>query len=195
MHSRDALAQLSARWSHLHFCGETRSPLTSIAACKTSTICLYAWRRGFQDALYTGSIRSLKEYQKAGDHETYISSVTHVPQGDGEAEENTSCMAPVLSVISQMFDFSLLKSMTFILISGAGVLCFLGTFSSLLAFRVVQSVASGRGPRAFVYRVQCAVRSRVLFACSRLLLRVAVPWMLIPNGIFCIPCKKKYSDD
>jgi hypothetical protein len=51
----------------------------------------------------------------------------HVAQDDGEVEEKTSCMTPIMSIITQMFDFSLLKSLTFILISGAGVLCFLGT--------------------------------------------------------------------
>ena len=78
-----------------------------------------------QDALYTGSIQNLKEYKNAGEMNAYVSSVLNVPQDD-EIHENSSFLSAAVRMLKQMFDFSLLKSPTFLLICGAGVLCFLG---------------------------------------------------------------------
>jgi len=83
-----------------------------------------------QDALYTGSIQNLKEYKNAGAMNAYVSSVMNLPATDDEVEEDSSFLSSAVRILKQMFDFSLLKSPTFLLICGAGIFCFLGRSAS-----------------------------------------------------------------
>jgi MFS family permease len=82
-----------------------------------------------KDILYTGSIQNTAEYKTCGgDMSTYVSSVLNV--GPVEADGKTpSFWTPVVRIISEMFDFSLLKSPSFLLICASGVFGYLGLYT------------------------------------------------------------------
>ena len=77
-----------------------------------------------QDIFYTGSITSISEYKSNPDLEEYTQSVVSVPaSSDGGAAG--SC-APFVNILNQMFDLSLFKSVTFIVLITSAFLSFLG---------------------------------------------------------------------
>jgi len=83
----------------------------------TAVVCCF-----LQDALYTGSIKALPEYKEChGDMEAYVNSVTSLHQLESKKESNS-----VMAIMSEMFDVSLLKSPTVILICLSGFLTFSG---------------------------------------------------------------------
>lgn len=75
-----------------------------------------------QDIFYSGSIASIPEYKSMSDMNTYIASITSIPD-IGTAEEDESCMGPVMEVLKNMFDLSIFKEISFIL------LCICSTFA------------------------------------------------------------------
>lgn len=80
------------------------------------------------DILYTGSVKNLAEFKSANqDMTAYVHSIVSLPQ------EGESKMKRTLKVVLEMFDFSLLKSPTFIVLCASGTLVFLGKLNSLPA--------------------------------------------------------------
>ena len=78
------------------------------------------------DVLYTGSVKNLDEYKSANqDMTAYVHSIVSIPQ-HGESKLRRS-----LKVVLEMFDFSLLKSATFLVLAASGTLVFLGKLISI----------------------------------------------------------------
>lgn len=76
------------------------------------------------DVLYTGSVKNLAEYKTANEDMTaYVHSIISLPQ-QGESRWKRS-----LKVVLEMFDFSLLKSATFLVLCASGTLVFLGLYT------------------------------------------------------------------
>lgn len=75
-----------------------------------------------QDIFYSGSIHSIPEYKSMSDMNTYVASITSIPDM-GVTEENETCMGPVMDVLKNMFDLSMFKEISFIL------LCICSTFA------------------------------------------------------------------
>ena len=73
-----------------------------------------------QDALLVGSVKNLPEYKSAHNVEEYTKSVTNIH----DPEESTA--SKIKNFLFNMFDFSLLKCITFIMLCSSGVLVFLG---------------------------------------------------------------------
>jgi hypothetical protein len=78
-----------------------------------------------KDALYTGSIKVLPEYRECrGNMETYVQSMRSLhTAGSVDRDPNS-----VLGIIREMFDVSLFKSPTVLLICASGFLSFTGEF-------------------------------------------------------------------
>lgn len=77
-----------------------------------------------QDVLYPGSIRNLPEFQEAGgDHVRYVQSVLAL--GGEDANRRTKWKEFQDKALS-LFDFTLLRSLTFVLLCLSGVLVFVG---------------------------------------------------------------------
>ncbi len=76
-----------------------------------------------QDIFFQGSLASLSEFKSTSDMASYTASITSIPLPP--EEDSTSCMpscAPLCVVIKQMLDFSLLRSLTFVLLCSTSVL-------------------------------------------------------------------------
>jgi hypothetical protein len=100
-----------------------------------------------QDALLVGSHRNLAEFKKSSNNiETYTKSITNFP----DPEE--SAISKITNFLLNMFDFSLLKSFTFILLCSSGVLVFIGLYTPFVY--VVQ--------KAKVMGIEEAERSNIL---------------------------------
>ena len=77
-----------------------------------------------QDIFYTASVTSIAEYRSNPDLDEYTQSVISVPVSS-EDEPSGSC-APFTNILNQMFDLSLFKSVTFIVLISSAFLSFLG---------------------------------------------------------------------
>lgn len=78
------------------------------------------------DIFYSGSVTSIPEYTANPNMDSYVASVTSIP--DVPQDENSlkaKCL-PLCSVLTQMLDFSLLKSMTFVILCTTSVLAMTG---------------------------------------------------------------------
>lgn len=76
----------------------------------------------FKDALVTSSLTATREFRECdGDFATYIGSVSNVRSQRSVAESSSP-----LDVIKNMFDLSLLKSPTVLLLCASGFLSFAG---------------------------------------------------------------------
>jgi small basic protein len=109
--------------------------------CKFLTTC------DVQDALYTGSLKFLPEYEASGgDMQTYIHSVTSVyntaQASVGAAEAKRSHFGAFRRIMGEMFDMSLLKSPTFIIVCISGFIVYLG--ESMAACVYVISIVGGQ---------------------------------------------------
>jgi len=76
-----------------------------------------------QDILYTGSLSRLPEYRQCGgDYYSYLSSVTSM----STTNTTDTRLDKLNAVVGDMFDLSLLKSVTFVLVGLSGVIGFAG---------------------------------------------------------------------
>lgn len=77
------------------------------------------------DVLYTGSVKNLAEFKSANEDMTaYVQSIVSLPV------EGESKMKRTMRVVLEMFDFSLLRSATFLVLALSGTLVFLGKLYS-----------------------------------------------------------------
>jgi hypothetical protein len=79
-----------------------------------------------EDIFFTGSVTSLHEFKESPDMATYVASHTSIP---GAAADGSIVSVAKCAVLQRMFDVSLLKSPTFIVITLAGVFCFTGLYT------------------------------------------------------------------
>lgn len=120
-----------------------------------------------QDIFYTGSITSISEYKSNPDLEEYTHSVVSVPiSTDGGA---TGSCAPFTNILNQMFDLSLFKSVTFIVLISSAFLSFLGFF---VPFMFIPDLAKMMGASGN----QAALLISVLGACNAFA-RLGVGWL------------------
>ena len=93
-----------------------------------------------QDIFYSGSVTSINEYKASGGNmEAYVSSILSIPTGsigpadqfDSAGDRKPNCWDRVTSVILGLFDFSLLMSPTFLVITASGVMAFMGNLLKL----------------------------------------------------------------
>ncbi|CAH1796576.1 unnamed protein product [Owenia fusiformis] len=77
-----------------------------------------------QDIFYTGSMRSIPEFQSQPDIRSYIKSTTSV-----NVQKEEGRLGPILNVLKDMFDFSILKCLTFDVICFMSVAAMLGFFT------------------------------------------------------------------
>lgn len=87
------------------------------------------------DALYPGSLKNLREYKLAGSHAEYVQSVLTVHEEEEEVEEISKWKAFQKKAL-EIFDFTLLKSVTFVVLCASGVLVFTGELSLCLSRRI-----------------------------------------------------------
>ena len=90
------------------------------------------------DVLYQGSVQHLPEYQASQNMAEYIASVARIPQPDADSESSDHGLLARVSnasrIIFEMFNFSLLKSPTFVVVCLSGVLIFVGGLSYYFQF-------------------------------------------------------------
>ncbi|XP_066942385.1 monocarboxylate transporter 14 isoform X2 [Macrobrachium rosenbergii] len=100
------------------------------------------------DIFYSGSLMRLPQYQSSETVEKYHMSVTQLPPMEDIAEEEISggrcrcCPTAVTNVINRIFDFSLLASPTFVILSIAGFLSLMALF---VPFMFLPGYASKQG--------------------------------------------------
>ncbi|XP_068226998.1 monocarboxylate transporter 14-like isoform X2 [Palaemon carinicauda] len=100
------------------------------------------------DIFYSGSLMRLPQYQSSETVEKYHMSVTQLPPMEEIAEEENSggtcrcCPTAVKNVINRIFDFSLLTSPTFVILSIAGFLSLMALF---VPFMFLPGYASKQG--------------------------------------------------
>jgi MFS family permease len=85
-----------------------------------------------QDIFYAGSVTKLDEYKASPDMATYVQSHMSIPGIGDDGSSSSGSLSPCKScgsVLRQMFDVSLLRSPTFIIITLSGVLTFLGLYT------------------------------------------------------------------
>jgi MFS family permease len=88
-----------------------------------------------QDALYTGSLARVDEFKQCdGNIEKYVHSISALPtipadEVDTKSKNGGCADSQLTSVITQMFDLSLLRSPTFILIGLSGFFAFAGLYT------------------------------------------------------------------
>jgi len=77
-----------------------------------------------KDILYGGSVQNLKEYTEEAndDMATYIQNVTELR----DVDESMSKFRRLFQLTLEMFDFSLLKCITFLVVCASGVFVFVG---------------------------------------------------------------------
>ncbi|KAK3880530.1 hypothetical protein Pcinc_014978, partial [Petrolisthes cinctipes] len=85
------------------------------------------------DIFYSGSMRRLSQYRSSESVEQYHQSVTNLPLKEIAEEEEGSgkcrcCPAAVTSILARMFDFTILKSPTFIVLALAGFMSLMALF-------------------------------------------------------------------
>ena len=77
--------------------------------------------------MYTGSVTNTAEYKSCGDMKSYVSSMIDMAAVTGGGhDDDESFLAAFKRVVSNTFDFSLLKTLAFLPILAAGFLCFFG---------------------------------------------------------------------
>ena len=82
-----------------------------------------------QDALFTGNLMGTREFKECGaDLTSYVHSVSslHQTTADEKTNKHIARLHSVFGLITEMFDFTLLKSPTFILVCLSGVFVFTG---------------------------------------------------------------------
>lgn len=86
-----------------------------------------------KDIFYSGSIQNLPEYKHAGDEEHYVRSMLSInEQSDSIDSVDSACM----KLFKEMFDFSLLKSITFVIYCLSCLLCMIGKYFLLHLHRI-----------------------------------------------------------
>ncbi|XP_045582526.1 monocarboxylate transporter 14 isoform X2 [Procambarus clarkii] len=86
-----------------------------------------------EDIFYSGSLYRLPEYQSSDSVDKYHQSVTQLPPMEDIAEEEASgrchcCPTALTNIITRIFDFSLLASPTFVVLSVAGFMSLMALF-------------------------------------------------------------------
>lgn len=87
-----------------------------------------------EDIFYSGSMRRLPEYRSSESVEKYHQSVTQLPpvseivEEEDESRRCRCCPVALTTIISRMFDFSLLTSPTFIVLGVAGFMSLMALF-------------------------------------------------------------------
>ena len=93
-----------------------------------------------QDVLYPGNLSGTREFKEAGnDLRTYVSSVTSIRTAD-KMHEDASGLKACGGIIGEMFDVSLLRSPTFIIICVSGFIVYLGQLTAIVVYLVVDAV-------------------------------------------------------
>ena len=80
-----------------------------------------------KDIFYSGSVTSITQYYSQSTMNSYVASITSIP--DLPPDDDNSCaarMTPLLSVLKEMFDFSLLSSVTFVMLCICSILAMIG---------------------------------------------------------------------
>lgn len=78
-----------------------------------------------KDIFYSGSITHLPEYRRAGGEEQYVRSMLSLNDAERDSERaETACN----KLFKEMFDFSLLKSPSFVIYCLSCLLCMIGKF-------------------------------------------------------------------
>ncbi|XP_052805374.1 monocarboxylate transporter 12-like isoform X2 [Mya arenaria] len=86
-----------------------------------------------KDIFYSGSIQHLPEYVKAGNEEKFVRSMLHLNEHETDAVKDTkTCAFDCQKVFAEMFDFSLLKSPTFVIYLFSCFLCMIGFFTPFI---------------------------------------------------------------
>jgi len=101
--------------------GDLSASQTSIERAKKTLQAPFARK----DVLFGGSVTNLNEYRSAQDMEEYVAKVTDVQQFD----EDRSKFRKLFDITMEMFQFSLLKSFTFLVVCISGVFVFLGLYT------------------------------------------------------------------
>ena len=83
-----------------------------------------------KDIFYSGSVRHLPEYARAGNEENYVRSMLSIHADLGNPHASTAD-SNCRTVFAEMFDFSLLKSPTFVLYLLSCFLCMIGKWRHL----------------------------------------------------------------
>ncbi|XP_052265124.1 monocarboxylate transporter 14-like isoform X2 [Dreissena polymorpha] len=90
-----------------------------------------------KDIFYSGSIRNINEYKSQPEMTSYITSITSIPgdQGDGDTRGESFCHRmcpclpkPVVDILSEMLDFSLLTNAGFMFICLGNVFAMIGFY-------------------------------------------------------------------
>ena len=85
-----------------------------------------------QDIFYSGSVTNIAEFKSTASMTSYVQSYTSIPAstrlGSSEGWKRTvsARCQPIFYVLRQMFDFSLMRSFTFLLLCTSGVLAMSG---------------------------------------------------------------------
>ena len=87
------------------------------------------------DIFYSGSVTSIPEYIANPDMTTYVASVLSVPDIPQDTGTLKAKCFPLFIVLKNMLDFSLLKSVTFVILCIASVLAMTGEMLSLLKYK------------------------------------------------------------
>ncbi|KAK8721255.1 hypothetical protein OTU49_012858 [Cherax quadricarinatus] len=104
-----------------------------------------------EDIFYSGSLCRLPEYRSSESVDRYHQSVTHLPPMEDIAEEEDSgrcrcCPTALTNVITRIFDFSLLSSPTFVVLSVAGFMSLMALFVPFMflpGYAAQQDVSKG----------------------------------------------------
>lgn len=83
-----------------------------------------------KDIFYSGSIQRLPEYTAAGNEENFVRSMLKLKPSEALSEKNTKITW--LKLFADTFDFSLLKSPTFVLYGLSCFLCMIGKYKICL---------------------------------------------------------------
>ena len=79
-----------------------------------------------QDIFYSGSVTSLAEYKSTQDMESYVKSITSLPDIPDDPDSCAAKCLPLVHVLKEMLDFSLMRSVTFVILCTASVLAMTG---------------------------------------------------------------------
>jgi len=83
-----------------------------------------------KDIFYSGSVHSVAQYQSDSDVASYVASMMSIPELPEEDDNSWSARCvPLVSVLREMFDFSLFNSITFVLLCTCSILAMTGFFT------------------------------------------------------------------
>lgn len=81
-----------------------------------------------KDIFYSGSIQNLPEYKKAGDEEHFVWRMLSLNKETDSTDTEDTADSACRKIFNEMFDFSLLRSITFDIYCISCLLCMIGKF-------------------------------------------------------------------